>query len=269
MALTQYQTTILKLLSERRKTEGISYIAGGTALNKLLNAPRISNDIDIFHDTSEALASTWEKDRQCLLNANFTIDVLRHAPTFIEARIYSNTDEILIQWVRDSAYRFFPVVEDEMLGLTLHPFDLATNKTLALAGRLEVRDWIDTIECHKSLQQLGYLIWSACGKDPGINPAMILNDASRMHYSREELDILDFGNNPPSAENLSLEWKKAITSAKKIIDILPEEHLGECVLGENGLLFNDSIDNLLEQMKHNRIRFHKGSIGGAWPQIVR
>lgn len=36
-------------------------------------------------------------------------------------------------------------MEHEDLGLTLHPFDLATNKVLALVGRLEVRDWVDVL----------------------------------------------------------------------------------------------------------------------------
>ena len=43
----------------------------------------------------------------------------------------------VVQWARDSAYRFFPLVEDEQMGLALHPFDLATNKVLAMAGRVE------------------------------------------------------------------------------------------------------------------------------------
>jgi hypothetical protein len=35
-------------------------------------------------------------------------------------------------------------------GLTLHPFDLATNKVLALVGRTEVRDWVDMVECGRA-----------------------------------------------------------------------------------------------------------------------
>ena len=52
MALTEYQIAILRLLSERRKRDGVSYIAGGAALNDALKACRRSNDIDIFHDTA-------------------------------------------------------------------------------------------------------------------------------------------------------------------------------------------------------------------------
>src|SRR5262245_44561303 len=33
-------------------------------------------------------------------------------------------------------YRFFPLLEHPDFGLTLHPFDLASNKVLGLAGRL-------------------------------------------------------------------------------------------------------------------------------------
>jgi hypothetical protein len=58
------------------------------------------------------------------------------------------TATVLVQWARDSAFRFFPLVEHDIFGLTLHPFDLATNKLLALVGRREARDWIDIVECH-------------------------------------------------------------------------------------------------------------------------
>jgi hypothetical protein len=45
-----------------------------------------------------------------------------------------------MEWARDSAFRFFPLVENSELGLVLHPFDLAVNKVLALVGRGEARD---------------------------------------------------------------------------------------------------------------------------------
>jgi hypothetical protein len=53
------------------------------------------------------------------------------------------------------------LVEHEELGLVLHPFDLATNKVLALVGRLEVRDWVDVIECNDRIQPFGYQ--TSCG----------------------------------------------------------------------------------------------------------
>jgi len=89
------------------------YVAGGAALNALLSAPRLSRDRDLFHDTDAAIAASW---------------------------------------ARDSAFRFYPLIEDETPGLVLHPFDLATNRVLAMAGRLEVRDWIDVLTCDQKLQ---------------------------------------------------------------------------------------------------------------------
>ncbi len=73
----------------------------------------------------------------------------------------------------------FPLVEHEDFGLTLHPYDLATNKVLAMVGRLEARDWIDVISAHERVQHLGLLLWGACGKDPGFGPGAILNHARR------------------------------------------------------------------------------------------
>ncbi len=51
--------------------------------------------------------------------------------------------------------RFFPLVEHPDFGLTMHPFDLATNKVLALVGRLEVRDWVDTMACSDPVRRVG------------------------------------------------------------------------------------------------------------------
>ena len=65
------------------------------------------------------------------------------ALTAYQVEVLRGKDSVLIQWARDNAFRFFPLLEDDLLGLTLHPLDLASNKLLALVGRLEPRDWID------------------------------------------------------------------------------------------------------------------------------
>ena len=269
MALTPFQVTILRLLADRRKKNGISFVAGGAALNTLLDTQRRSHDIDFFHDATKALQASWDADCAALVRDGYSVAVIREVPSFVEADIRKGGDSVLIQWVRNSAYRFFPPCEDPVLGLTLHPFDLATNKVLAMAGRLEPRDWIDSIECHRKIQPLGYLIWAACGKDPGVNPDMVLSDASRLHYSQTEIDGLDFASPPPSAAGLSVEWKSAISEARRIIDSLPGEHIGECLLDSNGQdLYRGTFESIQQDLRAGRIRFHQGSIGGAWPRIV-
>jgi hypothetical protein len=55
MALTRYQRDVCRLIADHRKSSGESYVAGGVALNELLGGMRRSRDIDLFHDTAEAL----------------------------------------------------------------------------------------------------------------------------------------------------------------------------------------------------------------------
>jgi len=268
MALTEYQIGILRLLADNRRQKGVSYIAGGAALNHVLQTPRQSHDLDIFHDTTEALHASFEEDQTLLLKSGHAVDILRAFPSFYEAEISKDGMRVLMQWARDSAYRFFPLVEDEILGLTLHSFDLATNKILAMAGRLEPRDWIDTMECSRSIQRFGYLVWAACGKDPGVNPDMVLAEASRLHYSRIEIETIAFEKMPADLVTLSAEWKEMIVTGKEILQMLPEEHLGECVLNTRYLLYNSNPADLARDIGNNAVLFHRGTIGGAWPQIV-
>ena len=197
MAITSFQSDILRLLAARRREMGESYVAGGVALNQLLQTPRKSHDIDLFHDTVEALSVSWAGDRTLLTENGYTVQPLREAPSFVEARVCRNNDHTLMQWARDSSFRFFPLIADDIMGLTLHPFDLATNKILALVGRLEPRDWIDVINCDLRIQPSGYRAWAACGKDPGFNPKSMLAVASRSHYSQSEIDSLDFEGSHP------------------------------------------------------------------------
>src|SRR5699024_9483939 len=129
-------------------------------------------------DTTEAVAASWDADRQALEFAGYSVGTRRERPGFVEAIVAGQAGTLTVEWVRDSAFRFFPLVEHEEFGLVLHPFDLATNKVLALVGRAEVRDWLDVMECDRGIQPLGYLSWAACGKDPGFTPAGILAHAA-------------------------------------------------------------------------------------------
>ena len=244
MALTELQRAICRLLADRRRRSGESYVAGGAALNQLLAAPRLSNDIDLFHDSEEALAATWAADRELLQANQFIVTELRQAPAFVEALIAGSGGQVIMQWVRDSAFRFFPLLEDDMFGLVLHPFDLATNKVLAMAGRLEPRDWIDVIHCHQRLQSLGLLVWAACGKDPGFNPQSLLAEAARAHYSQAELNGLAFDGPPPDATTLGGFWRAMLKTAGTECSLLPSSELGKCVMSGAMELFQGSTDAL-------------------------
>jgi hypothetical protein len=268
MALTAFQRAVCRLLAEHRIRTGESYVAGGVALNELLGGDRVSRDIDLFHDTEEAVEHSWTTDRSRLDSAGYEVRVVRERPGFVEAEISKDSDAVRMEWVRDSAYRFFPLVEHPELGLALHPFDLATNKVLALVGRREARDWIDILQCDLSLQPLGYLAWAACGKDPGFSPASILEHAGRTgRFSSEEIAELSFAGAPPEPSKLAHRWHLALEVAHGVIDLLPAEHAGACVLSEGSDLCRLGPEDLLPALERGGIRFRTGSIRGVLPSL--
>ncbi len=137
--------------------------------------------------------------------------VFRERPGLVEAEVRRGAAAVRMEWARDRAYRFFPLVEHPDLGLTLHPFDLATAKVLALVGRVEARDFVDTLTCDREVQPLGYLAWVACGQDPGFSPSSILEEAARAaRYSRQEFQALDFAGKAPDAAESSHAWHEQL-----------------------------------------------------------
>lgn len=269
MGLTTFQRTICQLIAQSRIDSGESYVAGGAALNELLAAPRISADVDLFHDTATALQASYADDRRLLEQHGFVVQPVRERPSFVEAEVTLARETVLLQWVRDSAYRFFPLVEHPEFGLTLHPIDLATNKVLALVGRLEVRDWIDVIECDARLQPLGYLAWAACSKDPGFSPASIVEHAAHSgRYSADEVRSLAFSGPAPDAADLAVRWHAMLSEARATIQALPPGEVGKCVLDRGGQLFRGRSETVTEQYAQGELLFHAGAIRGALPQLV-
>lgn len=268
MALSDIQRQVCRLLARQRVDSGESYVAGGTALNDALEAERLSRDIDLFHDTDAALDVSWTRDRETLVEAGYQLHVVRERAGLVEARVVRGSDEVLVEWARDSAFRFFPLMEHADFGLVLHPFDLATNKVLALAGRLEPRDWVDVIVSSERLQPLGYLAWAACGKDPGFSPPGILSAAGRAsRYSHDELAGLAFTGSPPDAADLGRRWHRALDEATAVVAALPPSEVGHAVLSRSGELFRGSRADIGDAFTRGELLFHPGRIKGAFPRV--
>ena len=268
MALTEFQRTICRLIARQRLETGESYVAGGVALNTLTGAARISRDIDLFHDTTVAVAASWQADRQLLEAHGYQLRDPREREGFVEATVTKGGASVLLQWAADSAFRFFPLIEHEDFGLALHPFDLATNKVLALVGRLEPRDWVDLIQCHARIQRLGYLAWAASGKDPGFSPAAILEQAGRSaRYSATEIGALSFAGDPPDAAKLSQQWHAMLAEARDLVAALPPAETGRGVLDVHGGLFAGDTAQLRAALAAGLVQFHEGRIRGALPQL--
>ena len=269
MALTSFQRDICRLIAKNRIQHGESYVAGGVALNEYTRSTRISDDIDLFHDTAEAVAESFASDSGLLAMHDYVVDVRRQQAGYVEAVVRKGTDTTAIQWTADSAYRYFPLVQHDEFGLTMHPLDLASNKVLALVGRLAVRDWIDVIEAHKTIQRLGYLAWAAAGKDPSFSPGTILAESKRSaRYTSAELAKLQFEGDPPDAATLGRQWHEMVADAELIVSILPEQEAGKCVLTKDGDIFSGAVLLLQEALDAGEIYFHEGRIRGAFPRFT-
>jgi len=268
MAVTRFQAEVLKLIARSRLTSGETYVAGGLALNHQIRRPRVSEDIDMFNNSYDALVVSSDRDRAILADAGYEVVLKRERNYVVEVTVSKGEETTDIQWVRDSAYRFFPLVTDDLLGLTLHPFDLATNKLLALAGRRVPRDWVDTISCAEEIQPLAFLVWAANGKDQGLTPNYILDMCSRTTYVQKELDMVVRSEEPVDAAALSRQWHTMISRARETIKLIPPEEVGKVVMTRDGDLFRGTDEEFKSAIATGDILFHEGVIGGAWPTIV-
>ncbi len=270
MALTQFQHAVCRVIAANRGEGGESYVAGGVAINTLLGESRVSRDIDLFHDTAEALAAAWEADCRSLRSAGFRVEVTIERRAFVEAVVSLGEERVLMEWNCDSAFRFFPLMPHPDFGLVLHPLDLASNKVLALAGRMEPRDWVDMVACHRKVQPLGFLVWAACGKDPGYNPARLLANSGRAtRYADAEIQVLAFGGPAPDTAAMMQDWREGLAGAGEIIESLPAGEIGRAVLDQEGQPFVETGNSLKAALAERRVQFHPGRIRGSFPTFRR
>jgi hypothetical protein len=225
MPLGRFQEEVLRLLAEGRSEN--SYLAGASGFLMAAKSPRRSADLDLFHDQLEAVAQAWERDRGVLAEAGLKVDLRLAQPGFIRALIRNPQGETLIvDWCRDSAWRFMPPVRLASLGYVLHPVDLAVNKVLALVGREEPRDVVDVLYLHEKVLPLGALLWAACGKDPGLNPEMLLGLLGRRgRLQQVDLDRLDLVK-PLRVGAVDRAFREALDQAAGWIRQRPGEEAG-------------------------------------------
>jgi hypothetical protein len=166
-------------------------------------------------------------------------------------------------WAYDSAFRFFPVQPDPELGFVLHPLDGATNKVLALAGRGEMRDYLDVLFLHRNVLSLGALVWAACGKDSGFTPQFLIEEAQRLaHYPAARLDALLLSQ-PVDPVACKRQWVQALAEAKSLFLKLPPGEVGCLYLDAN----HQAVTPDPASPEFSRLTRHFGSVRGAWPVI--
>jgi len=186
MPLGDFEKSILRLLAANRNPE--SYVAGATVFLRREDSPRRSQHIDVFHDTAESLRQAAAQDAAVLEKNGHQLEWTERQDLFRRAVVSKAGQSTKMEWAYDSAFRFFPVQSDAEFGFVLHPLDSATNKLLALAGRGELRDYLDVLFLHRKVLSLGALAWAACGKDSGFTPQFLIEEAQRLaHYPAARL----------------------------------------------------------------------------------
>jgi hypothetical protein len=186
MPLTAFQRRVARLLAANRNPE--SHVAGGAVINRGEAGVRFSDDLDIFHDAAASVAASAQADAKALQEAGLSVEWTLRGEGMFQAVVSGGEDRVRLDWTTDSAFRFFPVQPDEDFGYCLHQADLATNKILALAGRTEIRDFLDILLIDRTYLGLGAVMWAACGKDPGFTPALLLDQTNR-HSRFQESDL--------------------------------------------------------------------------------
>lgn len=167
-------------------------------------------------------------------------------------------DQLWLEWVHDSTFRFFPAQRDELFGYVLHPADLATNKASAAADRREPRDLIDLLTTHEMILSLGATVTAAVGRFPGQSPEEMLADIKRhSRFTAEEFRVLSTAE-PIDAANVHRRIRKMIEEAELFVSRIPSDAVGVLFL-QAGQPVEPDPDRLDQYGRQ------AGSVGGIWP----
>lgn len=254
MPLIKIQSDILRLLAAHRDPE--SYVAGSTPLN--VDAPRYSEDIDVFHDREERVARAAQEDSAVLQANGYDLRWLRREPTMYAVLVGKGGETTKLEWAVDADFRFFPTVSDETFGYVLHPVDLATNKVMAAAGRREPRDVVDLLMIHDRLLPLGAVVWAAVGKSLGFTPEGLINEVRRLgRYT--DADFRRVASDPP------VDPAATMTRLRQVLDEA-DAFVARMPTGKAGLLFMQAGN--VVQPDPDRLdtyQAHAGQRRGQWP----
>ena len=262
MPLGPFEAELLRLLAGNRSAE--SFVGGATVLHRDPRSPRASQDVDVFHDAETCLAESARRDLETLRASGYTVEEGRPYPTFQRAIIRRGEFFSKLEWVMDSAFRFFPIEPDLELGWRLNFWDAATNKVLAFAGRRVFRDYVDVLYLHGQHLHLGALVWAAGGKDPGLTPDWMLDWMRRAsRYTAEEIAKARLSA-PPDLRAMKETLLVAAEEAEALIARLPASEMGCLYLDASGKPVCPDPD----APEFAKLRRHFGCVKGAWPRIV-
>lgn len=154
------------------------YLTGGTALAGFHLHHRLSDDLDLFTHDAE-LPPAIEVLKRASASAGAGLETLHASPGFCRF----SADGLKIDLVKDDAPRLgSPILQDDCMVDSLQ--NIAVNKTTAILGRREAKDYVDLLFILKDTQlDILRLLELAKQKDAGMDPfvwANIISDAQRL-----------------------------------------------------------------------------------------
>jgi hypothetical protein len=232
MALTQLQRDVMACIAKNRSST--SYVAGGIALNR--NWPRLSDDIDVFHDTDEEIGARADLDVETLRQDGFKVNVVVNIYGCVEAEVSKAGATTIIQWMSETRTRFFPLVRDVEWGARLHPADLAVNKVLAASSRTKARDYVDLIAIDEDYCPLGAIVMAASGKPPHYSPIRIIEEIRRRGQSIPSEEFAAVRGLPPesSVNTLREKLNNCLVRAERYVLDAPAEIVGMLAVDASG-----------------------------------
>jgi hypothetical protein len=206
------------------------------------------------------------RDTKTLRAEGYAVEIVTQQTPFCRGIVSKDGRATKLEWVHDSAFRFFPVEPDSQLGWRLNFWDAATNKMLAFCGRDELRDWVDIIYLNEHYLCLGALVRAASAKDPGLTPEFLLDAARRfVRFPAEPRAWERIGVKPPAdLTKFKRGFLDTVEGAEALVATLPPAEMGCLYLNAAGRpVCPDAPSPEFPDLTH-----HFGSVKGAWPRVV-
>jgi hypothetical protein len=183
--LTEYQLEVAGVVSNVTGSKGFA-LAGGAALIIQGVVDRPTGDLDFFARESNAVNRVCPDVESALRSTGMTVTRLVDAAGFIRLHVSRDNESCEVDLGHDT--RLDPEVQTS-IGPAVSIEELAADKTLALFGRAEARDFVDVFALAKLLGE-DRLCELAAHKDRGFTQrhfAEALGAFSRL--DREEFDV--------------------------------------------------------------------------------
>ncbi|HEX2029223.1 MAG TPA: nucleotidyl transferase AbiEii/AbiGii toxin family protein [Nitriliruptorales bacterium] len=203
--LTALQERVARILGELPEAQDFA-LAGGAALIARGLIDRPTRDLDFFATSAVAVERLLPALRQALSEEGVEVTTIRQAPGFVRLEVTDGRETSEVDLSHDARLR---PPEHSPLGSILSAEELAADKTLALFGRAEARDFLDV---DSLVDRFGreQLLELAAQKDAGFTSERFAESISAI----DRLQPADFRGGEATFERLRQrfhDWRRELT----------------------------------------------------------